>query len=58
MKSQILKVVTGVIGTGSIEAVDAVTSIDPTVINESLGLIGQIVIIIATIISLFKRKKD
>lgn len=54
MKTETLKVVTGLVGVGATEAIQ---SIDPNVINEGVGLIGQLVIIVATIISLFKRKK-
>ena len=45
------------VGTAGIVATEAVNSITPAVVNEGLGLIGQLVIIIATIISLFKKKK-
>lgn len=57
MKNNLLTIVTGASGVGAIEAVDAVTSIDPSAINDTVGLIGQLVIILATIWGLFKKKK-
>lgn len=57
MKDTLLKLAIGGTGVGVTEVVEQVTAIDPTTINETVGLIGQLVIIIATIISLFKRKK-
>lgn len=54
MKTEFLKVF---IGTAGVAATEAVQNIDPNTINEGVGLVGQLVIIIATIISLFKRKK-
>lgn len=45
------------IGTTGVATTEVVNHITPEVINEGVGLIGQLVIIIATIISLFKKKK-
>lgn len=58
MKQSILKVATGVTGIGATEAVEIAQQINPETVTETVGLIGQLVIIIATIISLFKGKKN
>lgn len=49
----ILKLTIGAVGVGATEVVQTVT---PDQVNGVVGLIGQIVIIIATLISLFKKK--
>ena len=47
----------GLSGAGSIEVVDQVTSLDPAVISDGVGIVSQIVILIVTLIGLFKKKK-
>lgn len=49
-----VKILIGGTGVATTEVVNHIT---PEIINEGVGLIGQLVIIIATIISLFKKKK-
>lgn len=46
-----------IIGTAGVAGVETVQHLDPILINQGVGLIGQIVIIVATLISLFKKKK-
>ena len=59
MKSNFLTtVITGATGLGVSEAVDVATSIDPTPIQEGATLFTQLVILVVTIINLFKRKKS
>jgi len=45
------------VGTSGVVATEVVNAITPEVVNDALGLVGQLVIIIATIVSLFKKKK-
>ena len=47
----------GLSGAGGIEVVDQVTTLNPSVITDSVGLVSQIVILIVTLICLFKQKK-
>ena len=47
----------GLSGTGGIEVVDQLTTLDPAVITDGVGLVSQIVILIVTLIGLFKNKK-
>ena len=47
----------GLSGVGSIEVVDQVASFNPAVITDGVGLVSQIVILIVTLIGLFKKKK-
>lgn len=47
----------GLSGAGSIEVVDQVATLNPAVITDSVGLVSQIVILIVTLIGLFKKKK-
>ena len=58
MKQSILKIATGATGIGATEVVEVVQQINPETVTETVGLIGQLVIILATIWSLFKRKKN
>lgn len=58
MNDSISKIVIGGAGVGATEVVEVAQNINPDLINNTVGLIGQLVIIIATIISLFKRKKN
>ena len=46
------------VGTSGVVATEVVNAIIPEVVNDDLGLVGQLVIIIATIVSLFKRKRE
>ena len=47
----------GLSGAGGIEVVDQVTTLNPAVITDGVGLVSQIVILIVTLIGLFKKKK-
>lgn len=47
----------GLSGAGGIEIVDQVGTYNPAVITETVGLVSQIVILIVTLIGLFKKKK-
>lgn len=47
-----------IIGTGGIATQELIGQITPDVINSSMGLITQIIVAIATIISLFRKKKN
>lgn len=47
----------GLSGAGGIEVVDQVATLNPAVITDGVGLVSQIVILIVTLISLFKKKK-
>lgn len=49
--------VIGLSGAGGIEVVDQVVALNPDVITDSVGLVSQIVILIVTLIGLFKKKK-
>ena len=49
--------VIGLSGAGGIELVQQAQQIDPQTISDGLGLVGQIVILIVTLIGLFKKKK-
>ena len=57
MKDKFVNLLIGGTGVGVTEVVEQAVSINPDTVNSAVGLIGQLVIIIATIISLFKRKK-
>ena len=47
----------GLSGAAGIEVVDQVATLDPAVITDGVGLVSQIVILIVTLIGLFKKKK-
>lgn len=47
----------GAIGTVGTLGLEATKHIDPNTINEGVGLIGQLLIIIVTLVGLFKKKK-
>lgn len=49
--------VIGLSGAGGIEIVNQASTINPAVITDSVGIISQIVILIVTLIGLFKKKK-
>ena len=49
--------VIGLTGAGSIEVVNQANTINPAVITDGVGLVSQIVILIVTLIGLFKKKK-
>ena len=49
--------VIGLTGAGSIEVVNQASTLDPAVITDGVGLVSQIVILIVTLIGLFKKKK-
>lgn len=58
MNDTLSKIVTGAAGIGGTELVQAAAPITPDQINSTVGLLGQIIIAIATIISLFKKRKQ
>lgn len=49
--------VIGLSGVGGIEVIDQVQKVTPQTISDGVGLLGQIVILIVTLIGLFKKKK-
>ena len=49
--------VIGLSGAGGIEVVNQASTINPAVITDGVGLVSQIVILIVTLIGLFKKKK-
>lgn len=49
--------VIGLSGAGGIEVVNQASTIDPAVITDGVGVISQIVILVVTLIGLFKKKK-
>ena len=58
MKSNFLSTIfTALAGIGTAEVVETASAIDPTPIQEGATLLTQLVILIVTIINLFKSKK-
>ena len=57
MGAKIETAIIGLSGARGIEIVDQVSSINPAVITDGVGLVSQIVILIVTLIGLFKKKK-
>ena len=49
--------VIGLSGAGGIEVVNQASTMNPAVITDGVGLVSQIVILIVTLIGLFKKKK-
>ena len=49
--------VIGLSGAGGIEVVNQASTINPAVITDGVGLVSQIIILIVTLIGLFKKKK-
>lgn len=49
--------VIGLSGAGGIEVVNQASTINPAAITDGVGIISQIVILIVTLIGLFKKKK-
>lgn len=48
----------GSVGAGATEVVEVATSFDPAPITEGAGLVAQIIILVATLIELFRKKKS
>ena len=57
MRTKLETTFIGVSGAGGIEVVDQVAALNPAVITDAVGLVSQIVILIVTLIGLFKKKK-
>lgn len=57
INDKILTSTIGLAGVGSIEAVQVAQQVNPAVISDGLGIISQIVILVVTLIGLFKKKK-
>ena len=57
MEAKIQTAIIGLSGAGGIEVVDQVATFNPAVITDGVGLVSQIVILIVTLIGLFKKKK-
>ena len=57
MSGKIETAVIGLSGAGGIEVVQQASTINPAVITDGVGLVSQIVILIVTLIGLFKKKK-
>lgn len=47
----------GLSGAGGIEVIDQAATLNPAVISDGVGLVSQIVILIVTLIGLFRKKK-
>lgn len=58
MKDSITKLIIGASGISAIEVVERVTAINPEQIASGTSLVVQIIVAIATLIGLFKRKKS
>lgn len=59
MKNSFLStILTAGTGIGTAEIVEVASAIDPTPIQEGATLLTQLVILVVTIINLFKRKKS
>ena len=57
MAAKLETAIIGLSGAGGIEVVDQVAKLTPDVITDGVGLVSQIVILIVTLIGLFKKKK-
>ena len=57
MEAKLGTAIIGLSGAGGIEVVGQLSSLNPDVITEGVGLVSQIVILIVTLIGLFKKKK-
>ena len=57
MSGKIETAIIGLSGAGGIEVVNQASTINPAVITDGVGLVSQIVILIVTLIGLFKKKK-
>lgn len=57
MKNAIQNLLIGGGGIGTIELVEQATTITPDAVNNVVGIVAQIIIAIATLIGIFKRKK-
>ena len=57
MSGKIETAIIGLSGAGGIEVVNQASTITPAVITDGVGIISQIVILIVTLIGLFKKKK-
>lgn len=57
MGAKIETAIIGLSGAGGIEVVNQASTINPAVITDGVGLVSQIVILIVTLIGLFKKKK-
>lgn len=57
LKNKFFTVFTGIAGAGATEVVEQIPLFDPQPITEGVGLISQIVILVATLVALFKKKK-
>jgi len=51
------KLLAGGLGLSSSKGFEFIASIDPAAVNEGVGIVTQIVILLATLISLFRSKK-
>lgn len=59
MKNNFLNTIfTALTGIGTAEVVETASAINPTPIQEGATLLTQLVILVVTIINLFKRKKN
>ena len=57
MQGKFVNGVIGLTGVASIEGVQAVQQVNSAQISEGVGLLSQIVILIVTLVGLFKKKK-
>ena len=57
VNEKISTLLVGGAGAGAVEVVNTATTFNPEVITDGVGIISQIVILIATLIGLFRKKK-
>lgn len=57
MSGKIETAIIGLSGAGGIEVVNQASTINPAVITDGVGLVSQIVILVVTLIGLFKKNK-
>lgn len=57
LKEKILTLATGATGAGAIEAVEVAQTFDPATVTEGVSLLSQVIILVATLFGLFKKKK-
>lgn len=57
LKDKIVTIFTGMAGAGATEVAEKLPVFNPQTVTEGVGLISQIVILVATLVALFKKKK-
>jgi hypothetical protein len=57
MKEKIISSAIGFSGVASIQAVETANNINPETISDSLSIVSQIVILLVTLVGLFRKNK-